>query len=681
MIAFKNPEYLFFLFAIAIPIIIHLFSFRRYKKVYFHNLQFIREIQIEQNSTKSKLKELLILAARIATILFLVLTFAQPYIPYNKKTANNSKPTVAIYIDNSFSTQAESSLGVILNVEKEKAREIIDAYSNETSFYLFSNTAKSTDLREKTKDEIKKEIQEIHWSPNTTLLSDIYKKIQTCANQQNQSLRWHIITDAQKSTCDIAEITIDSNVVITIHPIENLSKTNLSIDSCYFENLQHISGETENLTVRISNHSDDIAANIPIKLFINDTVKAIGTTSVKAHSTNTVTLQYKTAQTGIISGYLQIEDYPILYDNTYYFSYYIEKQVPIIDIYEKIPNKYIAALCKDKPTFSIQEQDVRAIDYSQLRSYSVIILDELQTIPSGLVDAIAKLNGMGKTIICIPSNDVNQNSYNNLFKLFGNQTITGKDTSAAKIAEIDRKSSIFSSILDKKENNTIYPEISQHYVLTNTQNNALITLHNGHAYLTQLARKNNTLFTFASAMTSKNAFATSPLFMSFYNILLATSAVNGLQHTIGNSCELCLPNLQNDEALHITNKELDIIPQFRIDMQTAKVLINPMQQITKDGNYFITQKGTTINGISYNYDRSESQLQFYTNDELQDILSLNENANLISQETNLSAAIQEQAEGKNLWRIMLVCTIISILLEIALILFYDKIIQNKRKEN
>ncbi len=677
MIAFKNPEYLFFLFAIAIPIIIHLFSFRRYKKVYFHNLQFIKEIQIEQNSTKSKLKELLILATRIATILFLVLTFAQPYIPYKQQTQNNKKQTVAIYIDNSFSTQAESSLGVILDVEKEKAREIIDAYSNETSFYLFSNTAKATDFREKTKEDMKKEIQDIDWSPTKTLLSDIYKKIQTCSN--SQSIRWHIVTDAQKTTCDLSELPQDSTIIISIHPIENQSKANLSIDSCYFENIQHISGETETVTVQISNYSNEIAANIPIKLFINDTVKAIGTTTIPAHSTGSVSLQYKTAQTGIISGYLQIEDYPILYDNTYYFSYFIEKQIPVIDIYEKTPNKYIAALCKDKPTFSVQAQDVRSIDYSQLRSYSVIILNELQTISSGLVDAIAKLNGMGKTVICIPSTEIDVNSYNNLFRIFGNQSISSKDTNTTKISEIDRKSSIFSSILDKKENNTIFPEIPQHFILGNVQNNALITLQNGHAYLTQQARKNNRLFTFASQISGKNTFATSPLFMSVYNILLSTTAVNELQCSIGKPSELCLPNLQDDEALHIINKTVDIIPQFRIDMQTAKVLINPMQQITKDGNYSITQNGNILHGISYNYDRSESKLDFYTNDEIQDIIASYDNTNLISQDTNLASTIQEQTEGKKFWRITLLLTIISVLLEIFLILFYDKIISKSGK--
>ena len=121
MIAFKHPEILFGLLAIAIPIIIHLFSFRTYKKVYFHSLQLIKNIQIEQNSTKSKLKELLLLISRIGLIACVVIVFAQPYIPNADSPQSHTSGAVAIYIDNSFSTQAESENGVVLEFEKKKA--------------------------------------------------------------------------------------------------------------------------------------------------------------------------------------------------------------------------------------------------------------------------------------------------------------------------------------------------------------------------------------------------------------------------------------------------------------------------------------------------------------------------------------------------------------------------------
>ncbi|MFN3968968.1 BatA domain-containing protein, partial [Flavobacterium sp.] len=41
---FKHPEILYFLFLLVIPILVHLFQLRRFKKEYFTNVQFLKEL-------------------------------------------------------------------------------------------------------------------------------------------------------------------------------------------------------------------------------------------------------------------------------------------------------------------------------------------------------------------------------------------------------------------------------------------------------------------------------------------------------------------------------------------------------------------------------------------------------------------------------------------------------------
>src|SRR5690606_28086855 len=101
------PQFLFGLLALAIPIIIHLFNFRRTKKIYFSNNLFLRNVK-EATTSKLKVKHLLILAARLLFITCLVLTFAQPYIPgENQNAAENGENLVYIYLDNSQSMSSE----------------------------------------------------------------------------------------------------------------------------------------------------------------------------------------------------------------------------------------------------------------------------------------------------------------------------------------------------------------------------------------------------------------------------------------------------------------------------------------------------------------------------------------------------------------------------------------------
>ncbi len=60
---FLYPEFLWALFTLLIPVIIHLFHFRKFKKVYFTNVRFLKQLKNESEST-SKIKNLLILISR-----------------------------------------------------------------------------------------------------------------------------------------------------------------------------------------------------------------------------------------------------------------------------------------------------------------------------------------------------------------------------------------------------------------------------------------------------------------------------------------------------------------------------------------------------------------------------------------------------------------------------------------
>ena len=95
---FVNPGFLFGLFAIAIPVIIHLFNFRRFRKVYFTNVEFIQELK-KETQKQSRLKHLLILLLRILAIVALVLAFARPYIPVKENVIRAlERNSVSIYV-------------------------------------------------------------------------------------------------------------------------------------------------------------------------------------------------------------------------------------------------------------------------------------------------------------------------------------------------------------------------------------------------------------------------------------------------------------------------------------------------------------------------------------------------------------------------------------------------------
>src|SRR5688572_5458722 len=123
---FVNPSFLYALFALAVPVIIHLFNFRKFKRVYFTNVRFLKDVKQETQS-KSKLRHLIVLACRILAITLLVLAFAQPFLPVTDAHIVRGDRAVSVFIDNSFSMDAINKSGRLLDEAKNNAKEIAAA--------------------------------------------------------------------------------------------------------------------------------------------------------------------------------------------------------------------------------------------------------------------------------------------------------------------------------------------------------------------------------------------------------------------------------------------------------------------------------------------------------------------------------------------------------------------------
>lgn len=138
-IQFLHPIFLYGLFALAIPVILHLFSFRKYKKVYFSNFSFLASLQ-QQKKNSSKLKNLLLLFLRLLALASIVFAFATPYIQPKKNILPVEKSSkIIIYIDNSFSMSNTGTKGSLLEEAKKHLFDIIAAYPAGTNFALLTD--------------------------------------------------------------------------------------------------------------------------------------------------------------------------------------------------------------------------------------------------------------------------------------------------------------------------------------------------------------------------------------------------------------------------------------------------------------------------------------------------------------------------------------------------------------
>ena len=345
-LSFLFPTFLFALFTVSIPVIIHLFNFRKYKIIYFSNLKFLQNLQNRTRSA-SRLKNILILICRILSIMFLVFAFSQPFIPVAKDKKFQNQKIVSIYIDNSFSMDGESRYGKMIEVAKKKAKEIADSYPSETKFLLLTNDLDPKYLNPVTKKQLIDYLGEISTSPEIKNISEIVSFQQDVLHNDlaiKTKNVFYILSDCQKSTFDLNKIKNDTNVMYQFMPLNTQTINNLYIDSCWFDNPGRKLFQQETLFVKIVNASGESYKDIPVKLFINDTLKSLASFNINENESKTVTLQYKNIFPGIVKGKVEIVDYPITYDNTFYFSYNVSDKIKLMIINGEKNNRYLDAL-------------------------------------------------------------------------------------------------------------------------------------------------------------------------------------------------------------------------------------------------------------------------------------------------------------------------------------------------
>ncbi|MCK9163948.1 MAG: BatA and WFA domain-containing protein, partial [Bacteroidales bacterium] len=266
---FLNPYFLFGLFAIAIPIIIHLFNFRRFKKVYFTNVSFLKDIEISTKKQK-QVRNRVLLLVRILAIIFLVLFFAQPNFPNkDKKLVEKGLNAVVVLVDNSFSMQNQGREGRLLDEAKQKAKEIINQYNNNDEFVLLTMDMEGKHQQFVSKDKFIELLDEVEIStksqPNSKLFSRSFDLLNT---KQGFNKRCFMVSDFQSTGFDWEEFPNDTAINSLLIPLQANNINNIYVDSISFVDPIFKVGENIKLDVRIVNKSDKRADAVSVKLFV-----------------------------------------------------------------------------------------------------------------------------------------------------------------------------------------------------------------------------------------------------------------------------------------------------------------------------------------------------------------------------------------------------------------------------
>jgi hypothetical protein len=248
-----------------------------------------------------------------------------------------------------------------------------------------------------------------------------------------------------------------------------------------------------------------------------------------------------------------------------------------------------------------------------------------------------------------------------------------------KVEKINVQNKIYNDVFEKLPENMDLPMVNKHLQLSyfsKSRMEQIMTLQNGFPFLSQFSIGNGKLILGATPVDEEiTNFPRHAIFIpTLYKIALYSVPPVKLYYTIGTNDPIVVPDYQktSEQALKLASADgkFEVIPEYRfID---GKAYLYVYNQIRNAGIYYLKSGNENIGVVAFNYDRNESDLSAYNDNELENMLTENGFSlfNIIETgKVELSSVVKQMEEGKKLWKLFIILALLFILIEILLIRF------------
>jgi hypothetical protein len=628
---FKHPSLLYGLFFLAIPIIVHLFQLRRFSKVDFTNVAFLKPLAIQTRKSR-QLKKWLTLIARLLAVACLVLAFCQPFLP-GSDTATKERQTV-FYLDNSFSMQAQGSSGELY---KSAVTDLLKHLPPEKEFSLFTNDAV---FKNTTRSLITNDLLNLGYSSKSLSINQVLLKYQTLLADKETVNELVMVSDFH--ALEQEELKSLQSDDISLVRLNAESRSNIAIDSAFITDRK---GENYELRVLLKS-TDDESKLITVSLFNRGILQ--GKTSVTLEN-NEGQASLNLSSNEPFQGQISIEDEGLTYDNQLFINTIDNQKIKVLAVNGS--NGDFLKRIYDDTSFDLLSVQENELNYNLINEQNLIVLNELSTLPDPLVRELREASTNGTRIIIIPNDD--PKNYQNLLPVLNiNRQQTNK-----KITTINYDHPLVDGVFNKRVSSFQYPSVEES-VFTNRSGNSILAYQDGNSFLF----KRDDFYIFTAPLNEQNSnFQNSPLIVPiFYNIGIASLPLPKLYYEIGQENKIAIPTtVGNDQVLRIQNEDIELIP--RQQAFSNNVVLQITNDIETDGYYQVANDGNVVSGLSFNYSREES----YNSSSVIDSFEgrIYKSVQTLIKELEDSAAIHE------LWRYFIMAVLFFLLCEILILKF------------
>ena len=635
---FKNPEILYFLFLLILPILVHLFQLRRFKKQEFTNVKLLKELEV-QTRKSATIKKWLLLVTRLLLLTALIFAFAQPF--FKAKDFDKKNNELILVIDNSFSMQAKGKSGELL---KRTIQEVLENTPEDQQLSVLTNDENFYDTNIR---NIQKELQNLNYSSTPFNPAAIITRIE--AKKPGIPKDILFISDAVGLKEEL-KTNLSETSSLYYQMVEAKESNNIAIENVQ---ISQVLDQFYELKISIKSYGD-FQNDVPISMY-NDK-KLVGKALISKEKPQKEIL-FTIPKTDF-HGYVSIQDSSLEYDNSFYFSISKPQKSNVIAVGNSTKNNFLSRIYTAEE-FNFTSTELNTLNYNAIDNADAIILNELPTIPNALSVTLKNYYSKGGTIIFIPDVTSSLENYNLFLRNFSTNSLSEKTIKEKQITQISFNHPIYTNVFDKKVSNFQFPKTNASFTI-NGSNLPVLQYEDKSVFLGNITNKLGNLFFFSTSINKENSnFQNSPLIVpTFYN-MGQNNNKSGLNAFIigNNNYTIINETIAKDNVLSVTNAENSFIPMQQILNNKIKLTFGNYPE--KSGNYEVLKNKESLKNISFNYPRNESDLSQINTDYFDACTEVNTVSTFYTD-------IHSSRTSNEVWKYFIFTTLLLLLVELLI---------------
>jgi hypothetical protein len=440
MLTFLSPLLLVGAVSAAIPLIIHLSRSRRTKKMRFSTTQFFTD-QFLRSYRMSRLKELLLLACRMALCALLAVAFARPLLlPAGESFLGGGDRAVVLVLDNSASMGYTENGRTLLDRAREVAREVIGGLGpgDSVSVVLAGRQEGGPKVlaEKKPHAEVGDVLQGIDLVRPATLSGDLTEAVARAEEIAQSSpapgKEVYVLSDMQDSGWDVDNERLKarqgSDVRFFFVALRPKRVANLAVTAVQYTAPRPMAGIPFSIRPLLAGQGE-IAPNTTVRLYVygeDGEPKKVGERPLERRRRggwSAPRFYHTFTRGGWHAGFVEVEDENLPQDNRRYFALQVLDSVRVLAVngidsqvrdLDRDPvfflraallaaNFHIKDPARDKKSVEVKDArpaDLARLSPARLREYPLVLLGNVARLPAAAVRNLEEyVDGGGSLLV------------------------------------------------------------------------------------------------------------------------------------------------------------------------------------------------------------------------------------------------------------------------------------------